>query len=42
MQPCAEREKLKAAAAEAVRDIITFADRLLKVISSEESYGLVI
>ena len=41
MEPCAERDKLKAAAAEAMRDVINFANQLLKAVCSEESYGSV-
>jgi hypothetical protein len=41
MEPCAERDKLKAAAAEAMRDVVNFANRLLKEVSSEESWGSV-
>jgi hypothetical protein len=39
MEPCAERDKLKAAAAEALKDIINFTDRLLKAVGSEGSCG---
>jgi len=35
MEPCAERDKLKSAAAEALKDIISFTDRLLKAVGSD-------
>jgi len=41
MEPCAERDKLKAAAAEAMRDVVNFANRLLNAVCSEESCGSV-
>jgi hypothetical protein len=39
MEPCAERDKLKSAAAEALKDIINFTDRLLKAIGTEGPCG---
>jgi len=39
MEPCAERDKLKGAAAEALKDIINFTDRLLKAVDSEGPCG---
>lgn len=39
MEPCAERDKLKGAAAEALNDIINFTGRLLKAVSSEGPCG---
>lgn len=39
MEHCAERDKLKSAAADALKDIIDFTDRLLKAVGSEEPYG---
>jgi hypothetical protein len=41
MEPCAERDKLKAAAAEAMRDVVNFANQLLNAVCNEESYGSV-
>jgi hypothetical protein len=40
MERCAERDKLKSAAADALKDIINFTDRLLKAVGSEEPCGL--
>ena len=39
MEHCAERDKLKSAAAEALTDIINFTDRLLKAVRSEGPCG---
>lgn len=39
VEHCAERDKLKAAAAEALKDIVNFTDRLLKAVGSEEPCG---
>lgn len=39
MEPCAERDKLKSAAAEALKDIIDFTDRLLKAVNSAGPCG---
>jgi len=39
MEPCAERDKLKGAAAAALKDIINFTDRLLKAVSTELPCG---
>jgi len=39
MEPCAERDKLKSAAAEALKDIISFTDRLLKAVGSDGPCG---
>ena len=39
MEQCAERDKLKSAAADALKDIINFTDRLLKAVSSERPCG---
>jgi len=39
MEPCAERDKLKRSAADALKDIISFTDRLLKAVGSEEPCG---
>jgi hypothetical protein len=39
MERCDERDKLKAAAADALKDIINFTDRLLKAVASEGPCG---
>jgi len=39
MEPCAERDKLKSTAAESLKDIINFTDRLLKAVGSETACG---
>jgi len=41
MQPCTERDKLKAAAVEAMRDVVNFANRLLEAVSGKDSCGSV-
>ena len=41
MEPCAERDKLKAAAVEAMRDVVNFANQLFDAVSGKESYGSV-
>jgi hypothetical protein len=39
MNPCSERDKLKAEAAQALNDIIDFTNKLLKAVSSDQSCG---
>lgn len=39
MEHCAERDKLKSTAADALKDILHFTDRLLKAVGSEEPCG---
>jgi hypothetical protein len=39
MEPCVERDKLKSAAADALKDILNFTDRLLKAVSGDGPSG---
>jgi len=41
LMQCPEREKLKAEAARALKDIIEFTDRLLRAVNSEQTAGMI-